>query len=416
MAIDNSNTFFFARQPILDREGQISAYELLYRSNTLNAATNLPKNATEQVVANALNLTGLGNLIDKGTKAFINIDEHMLFSDILNTIPKSHFIFELLETIDFTDAVIEQVKTLYEEGYTFALDDLICSESTIETIKPVLPFVKIIKLEKGQNTESLRPFIVLFKEMGLSILAEKVQTKEEYTELRELGCDLFQGYFFARPTLISGNKVDPKAALVLHAITLLCQNKIEETLELFAQDAALTLQLLRYINSAAFSFHSDIKSTRQAFTLLGNNPLKQWLTLMSYVISSEDGIYSPLLKLAQERANMMILLSEACIGKGSTEQAGFVGMLSLIDALFQRPMEELLHELHIDVSISDILLRSDNCKIENIYQLVLAVESFDNNRITQILGQLDLDIITFSILVKESYRRSEAFMQTLLSS
>ena len=112
MAISSSNTFFLARQPILDRNGRISAYELLYRGSMLNSASGLPKNATQQVVTNALNMTGLGNLLEQGTKAFLNINEEMLFSDILQTIPKSHFVLELLETIKFTDAVIEQVKTL----------------------------------------------------------------------------------------------------------------------------------------------------------------------------------------------------------------------------------------------------------------------------------------------------------------
>lgn len=413
MVIDDKNTFFFARQPILNREGRISAYELLYRGSILNAATNLPKNATQQVVTNALNLTGLGNLIEKGTKAYINIDEQMLFSDILPTIPKADFIFELLETVEFTDAVIEQVKTLYEDGYTFALDDVVCSKAIISTLMPVLPYVEIIKLESGQEVHGLKPFIALFKKMKLTVLAEKVETKDEYMAFHELGCDLFQGYFFARPTLISGNKVNTKAALVFHAITLVGQDKIEETLDLFAQDAALTLQLLRYINSAAFSFRSDIKSTRQAITLLGANQLKQWLTLMSYAMGSEEGIHSPLLKLAQERANMMTLISETCIGEQAKEQAGFIGMISLIDALFQRPLNELLDELHIDTAICDILLRTSECEIGKIYQLVLVIESFDNNEINRILEQLGLDFVTFAGLLEESYRRSEAFMETM---
>lgn len=417
MAINSTDsTFFVARQPILDRNGNICAYELLYRNSGINAAASIPKNATQQVVTNALNMAGLGNLIDKGTQAFINIDERLLFSDILYSIPKEYFILEILETVELTDSVITRVRKLHDEGYTFALDDLICSNEIVNDLIPVLPYVKIIKLEPSDNPDILRPFIALFKKMGITVLAEKVETKEEYETYHNLGCDLFQGYFFARPTLISGNKIHSKVAHVFHAITLVNQDRIEEALELFAQDAALTFQLLRYINSAAFSFRSDIKTTRQAFSLLGTKQLKQWLSLISYAIGSDDGFNSPLLKLAQERANMMWLLTAKCVGEEAAEQAGFIGMISLIDALLQRPMHELLDELNIDQFVKDVLLRSSDSKIGKILELVLVIEEFDNKQMNRIIEELELDFVTFASIIEESYRRSEAFLESINKS
>ena len=413
MNASDAETFFFARQPILDGNGKIKAYELLYRSSHHNSAVDMPRHATETVVINAMNLTGLGNLMEKETKAFINIDAQMLFDDILYTIPKNSFVFELLETIDFTPELIERVRELYETGYRFALDDVVCSKEVIGSIKPLLPYVDIVKLDLPQSLEGVRPYIELFKKMELTILAEKVETQSDFDALRDIGCDLFQGFFFAKPTLISGTKVNPKLALLFHIIGLLSQQKHDEALGVFEQDAALTIQLLRYINSAAFSFKSDIRSVRQAIALLGDTHLRQWLTLMSYAMGSKEGLNSPLLKLAQERANLMRLLAERCLGSNAGDDAAFAGLLSLVDALFQKPLETLLEELHIDQSIIDILLYKSETPLNDIYRLARCVEVFDHATIAYLIEKIGIPFATFAVLVKESYELTESFNQIL---
>jgi EAL and modified HD-GYP domain-containing signal transduction protein len=408
-----SETFFFARQPILDRQGKIMAYELLYRGGAYDAASPVPPYATEQVVMNALNLTGLGNLLDQGTKAFINVNEKMLFDDILYTIPKSSFVLELLEHIDFTPEIIQRIKMLHSDGFTFALDDVICSSDVINAITPVLPYVEIVKLDLPQSFEDVESYFNLFKKMELTILAEKVESQSDFDTLHQLGCDLFQGFFFARPTLISGTKIDPKIAAIFHIIQLLNRNEHDEALKIFEQDAALTVQLLRYINSAAFSFKSDIRSIRQAVALLGETHLKQWLTMMSYVLGSKEGFDSPLLKLAQERSNMMRLFAEQCIGKEHGDDAAFTGLLSLIDALFHKPLEELLAELHIDSSISCVLLGQNTCPLRDIYQLVECVENVNYDEMHRLIDKLNLSFVHFAAIVTESYEQTEAFNQNL---
>ncbi|MDX1294747.1 MAG: EAL domain-containing protein [Sulfurimonadaceae bacterium] len=408
-----SETFFFARQPILDRKGKIMAYELLYRAGAYNAAEPMPPHATEQVVINALNLTGLGNLLEKGTKAFINIDEKMLFNDILHTIPKSSFVFELLEHIEFTPEIIARVKELHSYGYTFALDDIICSREVINAVKPVLPYVEIVKLDLPQSLENVEAYFQLFKKMELTILAEKVESQTDFDSLRQIGCDLFQGFFFAKPTLISGTKIDPRATIIFRIIQLLNSNEHDEALKIFEQDAALTVQLLRYINSAAFSFKSDIRSVRQAVALLGDSHLTQWLMLMSYAMCSKEGLNSPLLKLAQERSNMMRLFAEHCIDENYGDTAAFAGLLSLIGALFHTPLESLLAELHIDPSISSVLLETSDSELSDIYRLVQCVENVDHEAMQKLTEKLDLSFVEFAAIITESYERTEAFNQNL---
>lgn len=410
----DSNTFFFARQPILDRKGKIVAYELLYRSGDTGCATCLPQNATAQVVINALNLTGLSNLLQNENKAFINIDEQMLFDDTLHSVPKEHFILELLETIAFNDKSLQRIKALHAEGFRFALDDVVCSEEVIASIEPVLPYIDIIKLELPQEAGGLVSHIARFKKMNLTVLAEKVESDECHQMMHALGCDLFQGYYFAKPTVVSGQKLDTSLAVIFRVVALLTQNRIDEALRVFEQDAALTIQLLRYMNSAAFCFRSNIKSIRHAVMLLGSNHLKQWLTLISYAMGSDEGIHSPLLKLAQERSNMMHLLAKECLTHEHHEDAAFIGLLSLLEALFRRPLEEVLKELHIDDHLQGILLYRSG-PIGQIFELVLAIEIFEQNEIQGLLQDLKLDFKTFVKIVEESYRITEEFQQCLAS-
>lgn len=409
----SSNNFYFARQPILDRKGKIYAYELLYRSSMLNQAGEIPKNATEQVLVNAMNFAGLDDLIGRGSKAFINIDEQMLFSSVLESIPKEHFILELLESIKFTPKITSRVEQLHRSGYLFALDDIICTKVVIDSIMPLLPFVAVIKLDPPESIEIYKRYVALFKKMGIYVLAEKVETREEHDTFHAIGCDLFQGYYFAKPIIVSGKKIDTSAARLIEILALLNDQNIKKALHLFEQDAALTLQLLRYMNSAAFSFRTDINSVRHAVTLLGSGYLKQWLTLMTYARGSKNGLESPLLFLAQDRASMMELLTAEIIGKQSREQANLIGLLSLIDSLFQRPMEELLQEVHVDESITNILLHRSNSDMSKVYRLVIALERLDNKSIDRLLAELGFDRRRLATTMQQCYEITERSQKSL---
>ena len=405
------NTFFFARQPILDRSRKIVAYELLYRAGAdRKSALPLPEYATEQVLINAMNLTGLENLLEKGTRAFINIDESMLLDATIETLPKAYFVFELLETLEYSSAVIERIRQLHEIGYTFALDDLVCSRESIAAVQQILPFVRYVKLDLSfQSAEDVAPYIALFKKLGVTLLAEKVETQEEYDAFSHLGCDLFQGYFFARPSLVSGQKINTYLGLLIYIINLLNRDEFGEARTALKQDAGLAAQLLRYINSAAFGLKGDIKSLDQAVTLLGKRNFKQWLTLISYAVGSQGGVHSPLLRLAQERSNIMRLLGERCCGTQGGEDAAFIGLLSLLDVLLSKPLDALLRELRIDPELADILLGRAENTLGSIYNMTLSIERFDDNTIHLLLPDLNLSFGEFTSLVQQGYEASEQF-------
>ncbi len=410
-----SNSVYFARQPILDINSKTYAYELLYRSSTSRTDASVINHhtATAQVLVNTLNSTHLEHIVGD-TFIFINIDEEMLMDEVISSIPKEKFVLELLETIVISEAVIKRIKYLKQEGYRFALDDADCSKEYILNFQQIFQYIDILKLDiQLLDKEKVAKFLPLFKKFNLTLLAEKVETQEQFDTYKELGCDLFQGFFFAKPDIIENKKLDPKQFQILQLIRMLQEDApINDICQAFEQNAALTIQLLRFINSASFSFKATIKSIRQAVMLLGPSQLKSWLLLTSYATSkSPKGIENPLLHLAQTRSNMMQTLCKAVCKehtKENLERAAFIGLLSLIEALLHVPMEEVLNELNVDNDIINVLITQEGT-LGEIFKLVCAVEKFDTNAIETILNTLSLSRAQLAKAIQTSYEITENF-------
>ena len=416
-----SKSLYFARQPILDIRGRTYAYELLYRSSLQQEFDPITDDraATAQVLVNSLNFIGLENILGKAF-AFINIDESILMDDMIFSIPKDKFVLEILETVIITDDVIERIVELREQGYRFALDDVDCSKEYIVNFQPVFKYIDILKLDITLIDEKVLPrFLTLFKQFNLKILAEKVETQEEFNRYKAFGCDLFQGYFFARPDIIENKRLDPEQVLILNLIQQLQkEDTIDEVCHIFEQNVALTLQLLRFINSATFSFRASIKSIRQAIMLIGPNQLKSWLLLISYANSNNGtkDLANPLLHLAQTRANMMQTLTQAvfknkCNGS-LLDKAAFIGLLSLVETLFQAPLQTILQELNVDEEITQtLILHKGDFGI--IYQLVCTIELFDTDSVDSLLGKLPITKDEFFKSIEEAYKITEQFTGSL---
>lgn len=418
-----SESLYFARQPILDLHGNTYAYELLYRTSSDHFFEPIKNGrlATAQVLVYALNLAGLNKTLGE-TFAFVNIDEELLMDEMLFSIPKEQFVLEILENVVINERIIERIKELKEHGYRFALDDADCSKEYIINFQPIFEYVDIVKLDiLTLQEENLPKFLALFKRFKLKILAEKVETQEEFDKYKALGCDYFQGYFFARPDIIENKAIDPAQLLILRLIRhLQSESATDEICHTFEQNAALTLQLLRFVNSAAFGFRASIKSIRQAILLLGPNQLKSWLLLISYANPSKgiQGLQNPLLTLAQTRSNMMQtfckgIYKHTC-SKTVLEKSAFIGLLSLIEALMHAPIQDILNELNVDEEIIQTLVYNTG-ELGKILQLVCAVERFDTQCVDEVLDTLPLSREEFSAAVEEAYVLTEAFSSDLNS-
>lgn len=354
---------FLGRQPILDRSRQIVAYELLFRSGLANfAQISDNAQATATVILHAFSELSIGDALG-ASRGFINVDESILFSDTLELLPRDSVVLEILETVVITPDVVERCRALKAAGYTLALDDVI---QLGPEYLPLLELVDIVKLDlKPIPAHELPGLVAEVRQRGLQLLAEKIDTEEEFKRCLDLGFDLFQGYFFARPTIIQGRKLDPARMNLLRLMNLVLTDADDQKIEaLLKQEPGLILKLLRMTNSVAVGASTPILSLRQALMVLGRRQLQRWLQLLLYAGGSgseEDSMVNPLMVLAATRARLMELLSEqmAPRDRAQADRAFMTGLLSLAPTLFGIPMEDIVSQLSLDEACREALCATE---------------------------------------------------------
>ncbi|WP_136514285.1 EAL and HDOD domain-containing protein [Geomonas edaphica] len=353
--------FFLGRQPILDRTQQIVGFELLFRSPESLYAANVSdlQMASASVIVNSLSEFGFQEVLGRH-KGFFNVTREVLMSDALELLPKDRVVIELLETIVADAEVFERCRTLKSLGFTLALDDHVYSES-FHDIYRLIDIVKVDVLETPDT--SLAEMVGKFRNWPLTLLAEKVENADHYKFCSQLGFDLFQGYYFARPVVLRQNKIDiGKITMMQLMKQVMADAEWSEIEETFKQNPGLTYNLLRLVNSVAMGLRVRIKTLRHALTVLGLEQLKRWITLALYANNDSNGVQSPLLEMAATRGKLMELLMLASHGRAAGEfadQAFMVGILSLIDVLFEDSMAELIGKLNLVDSVKSALLHKD---------------------------------------------------------
>lgn len=349
--------FFLARQPILNRNQALIAYELLFRragSTLANVTDDL--SATASVIAHATEL-GMENVIG-ASLGFFNIDAVVLMSDFVKFLPPQKVILEILETVEITPEVVARVAELSKAGYKFALDDVI---EDSPALRQLLPHISIIKIDiAGMSRETLANLFVRFKDAGKTMLAEKVETIEEFNFCLTLGFDFFQGYYFARPVIMAGKKLAPSQMVIIQMMAHLDADADTVVLEhSIKHDAALGLTLLRLVNTPAVGVIQRIDSLKQAVNVLGRRQLYRWLQIMLYAEPDKTRrTISPLLLMASSRGKLLELMTQKLNpGKSNLADIAFtVGIMSLMDTLFSLPMEEILRQMPVAVEVRSALL------------------------------------------------------------
>jgi EAL and modified HD-GYP domain-containing signal transduction protein len=381
-----------ARQAIFDRDRRVYGYELLFRSipglNEFDGTEG--GHATRQVLANSLLVIGLENLV--GTKkAFVNFGRGPLLQGWHASLPRENTVIELLETVEPDAEVLEACRKLRKEGYQIALDDFVFRPGC----EALLDIADLIKIEIQSIPRPEQKLLVRSsKARGLRVLAEKVETHEEFDWARLAGYDYFQGYFFARPVLMRGRHIP---AAKLHCLRLLQEAQRPELdfrrLEaLILQDVSLSYQMLRYVNSPLFSLTSNIRSIRQALVFLGDQELRRWVVLATLARTAEDKP-SELTRHSLVRARFCE--SVALLAKNGLEQSAFLaGLFSLLDALIDRPLGETLSAMSLAPEIAAVLTgeATDSNPLAIVYELAQAYEAADWPRVEEIALQLGVPV------------------------
>jgi EAL and modified HD-GYP domain-containing signal transduction protein len=406
---------YIARQPIVAADRTIHGYELLFRALQEDGSVQVNFGdemiATTRVVVNTLNHIGVQDVVGDSL-AFVNIDEELLMDDIVLSFPKERFVIELLEHIIVTDKIVERIAELKALGYKIALDDVHFDAGYMENFKPIFPYLEILKLDVSLiDKELLEEHIDELKALDCQLLAEKVETKEDFEYFKNLGCQLFQGYFFAKPDIIKKKALDPAYKKIFKLINLLDKDTDIQTISTtFEESPEVTVQLLRFMNSGSLGLRSNIRSIAHAISLLGKRPLKQWLLLIAFSKSGNqrgDTLNSPLIELAQARAKLMAeLMKRFAPDSDVHHEAALVGVLSLIDVITGTSMETVLRELDVDDDIENALLKCQG-ELGTLLELSKSVEAFDIEKANFLLSNLNLSQTTLEAAILASYKKGK---------
>lgn len=348
------NDIYIARQPIYDSSLEIIGYELLYRSSEVNAASFEDGDlASCETIVNSFIHIGIDNLVGTAL-AFVNLPSEFILNNSLIPMFHEQAVLEVLEDVEPTDEIISGLLSLKSKGYKIALDDFVYSEK-LDPMIEIADFIKIDVLE--YTREELSKLITkLRSKYKAKLIAEKVETKEIFDHCNELDFDFYQGYFFCYPQMVVEKNISGNKMVVLTLISQIQDPdvEIEELEEILAQDVTLTYKLLRYINSAAFSLRREIDSLKDAIVLLGLEAIKNWasLILMSNVFNDKP---QQLIVTALIRAKMSELLSHH-INPDLEKQAFICGLFSVLDALMDKPMVDLLDTVILSTQIKLALL------------------------------------------------------------
>lgn len=365
---------FIARQPILRKNQKVFGYELLFRSGLKNFfdSTQPSEKATSKVITNTFLLIGAHN-ITGGKKAFINFSDDLLCKGYATLFPKDMTVVELLEDVEPTPAVLDACQSLADDGYTLALDDFLYRPS----LEPLLKLAHIVKLDfRALDSEALAWHVEILTRHEVKLLAEKIETIEEFEAAKALGFHYFQGYFFSRPNVMVARDIPGSKLHYLQVIRRINDPNynFDKLARLIANDVSLSYKLLKYVNSAYLYLPQKIRSLQGAVAMVGENNLRKWLNLMmlSYVADDKP---PELVRMSIFRARFCELLAGRLSG-GARESGTYytVGMFSLLDAILDKPMNVILKELNLSEEINRALLGKRSGPLFGCLYLVRAYE------------------------------------------
>jgi EAL and modified HD-GYP domain-containing signal transduction protein len=377
-------TQFVARQPILTTDEKIFGYELLFRDGVEDFFRNPDPDEASRSTLNTSMLLGLDVLCD-GHRAFINCTRDVLLKDYITLLPSEQAVVEILESVPPDDLVVSACRRLKEAGYTIALDDFAVNDQR----ESLTDFADIIKVDlRDTSPADAAAMVKRYGPWRCRMLAEKVETREEFIAAKKAGFLYFQGYFFRRPEILTAHEIPANRLNYIRMLTAVSQRELDvrEIENLVKGEASLCYRLLRYLNSAAFGFANEIHSVRHALAILGEREVRRWIRLVA-TLGAGQGKTSELVLSAMVRARFCELLSPK-IPHGDSDLF-LMGLLSMMDAILELPMSQVLDNIPIDQETKSVLLGGAS-RLRIFYQLMLAQESGEWKTANELTAQLRL--------------------------
>ena len=379
---------FLGRQPILDRQQNLAGFELLFRSGHFNGAQiEDDVFASATVINHAFSELGVEAVLGRHP-GFINLSASLIMSEVIELLPKNKVVLEILETVRVTKALALRCRALKRMGFTLALDDF---TGRVAAFRPLLEIVDIVKVDvQHMDPAALSRTTSALKGMGVRLLAEKVDNRSQLERCLDLDYELFQGYYFARPTIITGRRPNhAQSALMRLLSALMSEADLPRIEAVLAQNPDLTVNLLRLLNSAAVGGTTRICSLSEALAALGPTSLRRWLHVLLFTLSGAPAAEfpSPLLILAATRGRMMELIARALRSDDTAFQhrAFVAGLLSLINALLGMSMGEIVGSMPVDAKLKAALVE----RTGHVGAMLLLVEALEESELAGIERALD---------------------------
>jgi len=378
---------YIARQPIFTKNKRVYAYELLFRQSMGKKLGQVSGNrATTSVLSSAFLTEGIEK-ISGGKPCFINFTEELLGRDVAGFFAKTKIVIEILEDVEPSEKVIEACRNLSEKGYLIALDDFVYARK----LEPLIALADIIKVDFRLSTmDEIEQMLYRLSRHRLKFLAEKIETHEEFDRALKLGFTYFQGYFFSQPETLRIREV---TSLKVNLLNLLAEvNRKKTTVDrldsIISMDLGITYKLLRYINSAYYYLLHEVTSVRQAIVYLGEREIRRFVTL---VIISELASDKPeeLVCLSIIRGRFCELLAKPGQSVADQSDLFLLGLFSLLDALLDIPMKEIMESLPLAESVKKALVEGKG-ELFPYLRLVVAYERGDHSTCEKILPELGL--------------------------
>jgi len=379
---------FIARQPIFTPSEKVYGYEILYRESSENKFNDTdPDKATTNVLLNTFEAFG-PQVLTNEKLAFINFTESLLKENIVDLFPKEYLVIELkLSTLENKDNLI-YLNNLKKNNYKISIDNfhLDFNENLITEYADILK-IDFYKFEK----EDIVKIANTFKNKNIKLIAEKLETQEDFKLAKDLGFDLFQGYFFKKPEILLTQNLAPLKISYLQLLIKLNEDELDlvELSNIISRDLGLTYRLLKMVNTLSFSLRREVDSVKDALILLGDIKTRKWISVIVLTELSNDRP-EELVRTSLVRAKFAELLSQKANMENKSDVLFLSGLFSMIDVILNKPLEDILKELNISKEVKNSLLDEDD-KLYKFLNLIISYEKGNWDKVSEIGRAFNLD-------------------------
>ena len=380
-----NDTVYVARQTIVSKDCGTVGYELLFRNGMANSFPDMnPDEATSRLITDAQLDLGIEKLVGEH-RAFINFTEQSLLDKFPEYFNKEKIVVEILESVNPSEDIVAACTQLKAQGYRLALDDFDFSSKWSELSK----LVDIIKVDiEGMDLDSLAEKVKTIRTDDVELVAERVETHEQFEFCKQLGFDYFQGYFFSKPEIMQNRTIpsDRMSMVQLMAETSKHPMEFDGISEMISRDVGITFKLLKFINCPLIGVRTEIKSLDHALTYLGEKELRKFICLMAMAAIGDEKP-AALLSLASVRARHAELLMRNLGREENAGKAFLCGLFSLIDAVMNDTLSNIFANLPVDASIKSALLSGEGT-LGKVLLLVIAYENGSWKQVAELCDDL----------------------------